>query len=108
MLTLRPGPIVSAAFVSNPSLGWRWTEYFTGIIQGAIVIVDLIFVDETYPPKLLVYKARRLRHETGNWALHAKFEEWDVSFSQLCRKFLVRPVQLLMTPICFLVALYAR
>ncbi|KAF2996010.1 hypothetical protein E8E13_001625 [Curvularia kusanoi] len=102
-----PWPIVSAAFVSNPSLGWRWTEYFTGIIQGAIVVIDLIFVDETYPPKLLVYKARRLRHETGNWALHAKFEEWDVSFSQLCRKFLVRPVQLLMTPICFLVALYA-
>ena len=26
----------------------------------------------------LVAKARRLRHETGNWALHAKFEEWDV------------------------------
>lgn len=101
------GPIVSAAFVSDPSLGWRWTEYFTGIIQGAILVIDVIFIDETYPPKLLVYKARRLRHETGNWALHAKFEEWDVSFSQLCRKFLVRPVQLLMTPICFLVALYA-
>ncbi|KAL1603260.1 hypothetical protein SLS59_004356 [Nothophoma quercina] len=101
------GPIVSAAFVSNPSLGWRWTEYFTGIIQGAMLLIDIIFIDECYPPKLLVYKARRLRHETGNWALHAKFEEWDVSFSQLCRKFLVRPVQLLMTPICFLVALYA-
>lgn len=98
---------MSAAFVSNPSLGWRWTEYFTGIIQGAILVVDVIFIDESYPPKLLVYKARRLRHETGNWALHAKFEEWDVSFDQLCRKFLVRPVQLLMTPICFLVALYA-
>jgi MFS family permease len=101
------GPIVSAAFVADPSLGWRWTEYFTGIIQGAILVVDIIFIDETYPPKLLVYKARRLRHETGNWALHAKFEEWDVSFVQLCRKFLVRPVQLLMTPICFLVALHA-
>ncbi|KAF1357654.1 MSF membrane transporter [Lizonia empirigonia] len=91
------GPIVSAAFVSNPSLGWRWTEYFTGIIQAAILVVDVIFIDECYPPKLL----------TGNWAFHAKFEEWDVSFVQLCRKFLVRPVQLLMTPICFLVALYA-
>jgi len=54
-----------------------------------------------------VNKARRLRHETGNWALHAKFEEWDVSIKELSRKFLVRPVQLLCTPICFLVALYA-
>ncbi|KAH7063843.1 major facilitator superfamily domain-containing protein [Paraphoma chrysanthemicola] len=101
------GPIVSAAFVANPALGWRWTEYFTGILQAVILMIDIVFVDESYPPKLLVYKARRLRHETGNWALHTKFEEWDVSIAELSRKFLVRPIQLLMTPICFLVALYA-
>jgi DHA1 family multidrug resistance protein-like MFS transporter len=101
------GPIVSAAFVANPSLGWRWTEYFTGILQAAILFIDVIFIDECYPPKLLVYKARRLRHETGNWALHTKFEEWDVSIKELCKKFLIRPIQLLTTPICFLVAVYA-
>lgn len=67
----------------------------------------MIFIDESYPPKLLVLKARRLRHDSGNWALHTKFEEWDVSISELGRKFLIRPVQLLTTPICFLVALYA-
>jgi len=101
------GPIVSAAFVTNPSLGWRWTEYFTGILQASILFIDLLFIDESYPPKLLIYKARRLRHETGNWALHTKFEEWDVSIKELSKKFLIRPIQLLMTPICFLVALYA-
>ncbi|KAI8942043.1 hypothetical protein NX059_000147 [Plenodomus lindquistii] len=101
------GPIVSAAFVANPSLGWRWTQYFTGILQATILLIDLVFVDESYPPKLLVYKARHLRHTTGNWALHTKFEEWNVSIPELARKFLIRPVQLLTTPICFLVALYA-
>ncbi|KAM0350966.1 hypothetical protein ACHAPU_002744 [Fusarium lateritium] len=101
------GPIVSSALVQNPTLGWRWTEYLTGIIQIIFLTLAVIFVDESYPPKLLIYKARRLRHETGNWALHAKFEEWDVSIQELARKFLVRPVQLLFTPICFLVALYA-
>ncbi|CAJ0554994.1 Ff.00g135070.m01.CDS01 [Fusarium sp. VM40] len=101
------GPIASAALVQNPSLGWRWTEYVTGIIQIIFLLLAAIFIDESYPPKLLIYKARRLRHETGNWALHAKFEEWDVSIQELARKFLVRPVQLLLTPICFLVALYA-
>ncbi|KAF2634742.1 MFS general substrate transporter [Massarina eburnea CBS 473.64] len=101
------GPIVSTAFVVQPSLGWRWTEYFTGILQATVLISAVIFIDESYPPKLLVYKARRLRHETGNWALHTKFEEWDVSIVELCHKFLFRPVQLLCTPICFLVALYA-
>jgi MFS transporter, DHA1 family, multidrug resistance protein len=79
-------PIVGAAFVVQPNLRWRWSEYFTGILQLAILVLDVIFLDESYPPKLLVYKARRLRHETGNWALHAKFEEWDVSISELAHK----------------------
>lgn len=72
-----------------------------------ILLLDVIFLDESYPNKLLVYKARRLRHETGNWALHAKHEEWDVSIIELCKKYLVRPFQLLFTPICFLIAIYA-
>ncbi|KAH8176748.1 major facilitator superfamily protein [Sarocladium implicatum] len=101
------GPIVSAAVVIQPSLGWRWTEYLTGILQISILSLAVLLIDESYPPKLLVHKARRLRHETGNWSLHAKFEEWDVSVIELGRKFLIRPIQLLCTPICFLVALYA-
>ncbi|KAI1450571.1 polyamine transporter 1 [Annulohypoxylon stygium] len=101
------GPIVSAAVVEQPYLGWRWTEYTTGILQAFILFFAIIFIDETYPPRLLVTKAQRLRFETGNWALHAKFEEWDVSVVELARKFLIRPIQLLCTPICFLVALYA-
>lgn len=98
---------MSAAVVQEPSLGWRWTEYLTGILQAVILVIAIIFIDESYPPKLLVYKARRLRHETGNWALHARFEEWDVSVKELAQKFLLRPIQLICTPICFLVALYA-
>lgn len=101
------GPIVSAAVVQVSYLGWRWTEYLTGILQAVVLVNAIIFIDESYPQTLLVRKARRLRHETGNWALHAKFEEWDVSVAELTRKFLVRPIQLLCTPICFLMALYA-
>ncbi|KAF5126224.1 Efflux pump bik6 [Metarhizium anisopliae] len=101
------GPIVSAAVVEQPSLGWRWTEYLTGILQVVVLGAALVFIDESYPPKLLVYKARRLRHDTGNWALHAQFEEWDVGVGELAHKFLLRPLQLLCTPICFLMALYA-
>lgn len=100
-------PIVSAAFVANPSLDWRWAEYFSGILQSFILVLAVLFIDESYPPRLLVVKARRLRHDTGNWALHAKFEEWDVSLAELAHKFLLRPLQLLSTPICLLIALYA-
>lgn len=101
------GPIVSAAVVQVPSLGWRWTEYLTGILQALVLLPAVTFIDETYPPILLVAKARRLRHDSGNWALHAKFEEWDWGIVEMGRKFLIRPIQLLCTPICFLMALYA-
>ncbi|KAI1776660.1 polyamine transporter 1 [Hypoxylon cercidicola] len=101
------GPIASAAVVVQPYLGWRWTEYLTGILQSVVLVFAVVFIDESYAPRLLVTKARRLRFETGNWALHAKFEEWDVSIVELARKFLIRPIQLLCTPICALVALYA-
>ena len=69
--------------------------------------MDVIFLDESYPPVLLVYKAQRLRFESGNWALHARHEEWDVTLKELGNKYLIRPFALLATPICFLVALYA-
>jgi Arabinose efflux permease len=119
------GPIVGGA-ISQSYLGWRWTEYvsllhhpfynlestltgeqLTGIMMMFFLALDLVFIDESYPPVLLVYKARRLRFTTGNWALHARHEEWDVTFKELGNKYLIRPFQLLVTPICFLVALYA-
>ncbi|KAL2888137.1 Efflux pump bik6 [Ceratocystis lukuohia] len=101
------GPIVSAAFVQNPSLGWRWTEYFAGILQCIMLALAFVLVDESYPPQLLVHKARSLRLATGNWALHAEFEEWDPEIAHMAKKFLLRPVQLLCSPICLMMSLYA-
>ena len=65
------GPIVGGVFaVSNA--GWRWTEYLTGIVMMVQLAVDIYFLDESYAPALLVRKAKKLRHQGGNWALHAK------------------------------------
>ncbi|PLB43885.1 putative MSF drug transporter [Aspergillus steynii IBT 23096] len=100
------GPIAGGA-ICQSYLGWRWTEYLTGIMMMFFLAMDVLFLDESYPPVLLVYKAQRLRFDTGNYALHARHEEWDVTFKELGNKYLIRPFALLTTPICFLVALYA-
>lgn len=100
------GPIVGGALIVS-GMGWRWTQYITGILIMLMVTLDVLILDESYPPVLLVRKASRLRHESGNWALHARHEEWDVSLVELGHKYLVRPFQLLGTPICLLMALYA-
>lgn len=100
------GPLVGGV-ICQSHLGWRWTQYITGILMMFILCLDILLLDESFEPVLLTYKAQRLRHETGNWALHAEHEEWDVSIRELTRKYLVRPFKLLATPICFLIALYA-
>jgi hypothetical protein len=73
----------------------------------AVLVVDSLVLDESYGPTLLIYKARRLRLESGNWALHAKHEEWNISISEMAHKYLVGPFQLFFTPILFFMAFYA-
>jgi hypothetical protein len=72
-----------------------------------MLALDVIFLDETYPPALLVHKARRLRITTGNRALHAHHKETDYRFKDMTDKYLFRLFRLLVTPICFFVTLYA-
>ena len=100
------GPVVGGAVVQS-YFKWRWTEYLTGIIMMSILLIDVLVLDESYPPVLLVYNGRRLRITTASWALHTELEESAVSFKEMVIKFGVRPLQMLVTPICFYVALYA-
>lgn len=74
-VTLVGGPMLAPTIgsaLTQSYLGWRWTEYLTGIVMMAQVVLDVILLDESYPPVLLSYKARRLRFEGKNWALHAR------------------------------------
>lgn len=73
----------------------------------SIFILDLLIIDESYPPTLLVGKARRLRFESGNWALHARHEEWNVTVKEMVDKYLTRAFRILFTPICLLMSVYA-
>ncbi|KAE9962919.1 hypothetical protein BLS_009881 [Venturia inaequalis] len=102
------GPIIGGALVETQGAsGWRWTQYITGIFMLLVLTLDLLFIDETYAPKILFTKAVRLRHQSGNYALHASHEEWEPSLQELGNKYLIRPWQILFTPICSLVCTYA-
>lgn len=71
-----------------------------------ILVLDLILIDESYPPVLLARKAQALRRATGNWALHAAWEEQEVVLSDLAVKYGLRPLQMLATPICLCITIY--
>ncbi|KAL2811998.1 bicyclomycin resistance protein [Aspergillus granulosus] len=109
-LTVFVGPFSApfiGGFITTSDLGWRWTLYIPALIGFASGTILLLSLKETYAPVLLVSKAAALRKQTGNWAIHAKYEELDVDFQELVTKYFTRPLRMLATePILLLITMY--
>jgi len=100
------GPIVGS-FVVQSYLGWRWTEYITAIMAFSFGIIGFFVVDESFAPVLLQRKAKKLRYETRNWAIHAKADETEVNIKRILDTYLLRPFKMLvMEPILVFITLY--
>jgi MFS transporter, DHA1 family, multidrug resistance protein len=109
-MTVFTGPLLApfiGGFIVESYLGWRWTEWLTAIMGFAAFFLNLFFLEETYPPVILVSKAAELRRRTRNWGIHAKQEEIEIDFRELIAKNFSRPMRLLVTePIVLLLSLY--
>jgi MFS transporter, DHA1 family, multidrug resistance protein len=100
------GPIVGG-FVTQSHLGWRWTAWLTLIMAATSGGIGMLVVPETYAGTILQRRAARLRHETKNWALHAKLDEQRVTTSDLFTRYFYRPFQMLIQePILLLITIY--
>ncbi|KAK2039999.1 major facilitator superfamily transporter [Colletotrichum somersetense] len=92
------GPLLApfiGGFIVESHLGWRWTEYVPSFMGFLAFFLDLFFLEETYPPVILVSKASELRRRTRNWGIHAKQEEIEVDLKELVNKNFSRPMRLL-------------
>ncbi|MCJ1390433.1 hypothetical protein MMC18_003292 [Xylographa bjoerkii] len=109
-MTVFAGPLMApfiGGFIVDSYLGWRWTEYLVAIMGFFAFGLDLIFLEETYPPVVLVDKAAELRRRTKNWGIHAKQEEIEVDLRELVSKNFSRPLRILVTePIVLLLSIY--
>ncbi|OAQ65329.2 MFS multidrug transporter [Pochonia chlamydosporia 170] len=105
------GPMVApfiGGFILSSHLGWRWTQYLSGILASAAAVLNFLFVRESYPPIILSQKAAELRRRTKNWAIHAKQEEVEVDFKELLERNFTRPLHMLaVEPIVLLISLYS-
>jgi DHA1 family multidrug resistance protein-like MFS transporter len=84
------GPIMGG-FVTQSHLGWRWTAWLTLILAALFGIIGLIVIPETSAARILQIRAKRLRYETRNWALHAKADENQLSAKTIVNVYLMRP-----------------
>lgn len=103
------GPLLApfiGGFIDMSYLGWRWTEYITAIMGFFGLGLLLLFLEETYPPIVLVNKAAELRRRTKNWGIHAKQDEIEIDLRELLEKNLSRPMRMLVSePIVLLLSI---
>lgn len=80
--------------------------WIVSIINAGIQLSGLFLLQETWAPKLLELKTRKLRKETGNENLYAEFSDQQSMVKKLEHS-LARPMRLLTTqPIIIALALY--
>ncbi|CAA9957018.1 Multidrug resistant protein [Pyrenophora teres f. maculata] len=99
------GPLVGG-YLSQAG-GWRWL-YWIQLILSAVVWVLITFtVPETYAPKILAKRAKKMRKETGDERFVTEQDLDMRPFSQRLQLFLLRPFQLLFRElIVFLISVY--
>ena len=86
---------------------WRWVFWVSTILAGFICVLGIFFVRETYAPRLLYLKARKLRRESGEKRYHTSFEMRSETIWQKVKRILLRPLIFLITePLVTLPALY--
>lgn len=104
------GPFISpivGGFITQSYLGWRWTEYITGIMGALALCLEAIFLEETYMKTILRKRASHIRAETRNYAIHHISEEEVLDIGSLVHKQLLLPLKLLfLEPIVFLITVY--
>lgn len=94
-------------FTVKSYLGWRFNGYWSVIMGFLTFIAMAFFMKETYPPTILVSKAKLLRRSTKNWAIHAKHEEVEINIQELLSKNLSRPMRMFLTePIVAAITIY--
>ncbi|OBZ84984.1 hypothetical protein A0J61_06962 [Choanephora cucurbitarum] len=99
------GPIVGG-WINVGTGNWRWIYWVNMIFAGVIWII-ICFLPETYHPKLLAERAKKLRKETGDPSYVTVEEEIPISFSEIVQTNLIRPFLMLATePILLLMSLY--
>ncbi|KAF8851606.1 MFS general substrate transporter [Acephala macrosclerotiorum] len=101
------GPVVGGFVGQSGLVSWRWCEWITLIISGAILVLVVLFQPETFAPILLKWKASHLRKITGDERYVAEVEIRADSFWKRLLHVLYRPFLLTVRePIVILFALY--
>jgi hypothetical protein len=103
---LHAGPVIGAYIGYADSVSWRWAEWVVLILDGAVILMLLLFKAESFAPRILYYKARQLRKLTGNPKFMTTHEAEHTTLGALLSKCFFRPFVLCLEPIVLVFTLY--
>lgn len=87
--------------------GWRWIEWVQLIVNGAVFIIELIFLRETRGSVILTRRAKKLRKQTGDQRYRAPTELEAPSLKALLHASTTRAALLLVRePVVFTFSLW--
>ncbi|KAN0112715.1 MFS general substrate transporter [Hyaloscypha variabilis] len=100
------GPIMGG-FITQSHLGWRWTAWITLIMAALFGTIGFLIVPETSHSKILQSRAKKIRFETKNWAIHSQRDTINIDLKSLVNTYFLRPfVMLFREPILLLITIY--
>ncbi|KAE9363892.1 MFS multidrug transporter-like protein [Stipitochalara longipes BDJ] len=98
------GPIIGGYL--SAAKGWRWIFWLQAIISGALTLLGLVFLKETYAVVILEKRVALLRKEIGNQELRSALHD-GLSPKQRISQAITRPLKMLfLSPIVLLLSIY--
>ncbi|KAK4503877.1 hypothetical protein PRZ48_004792 [Zasmidium cellare] len=99
------GPLMGAWIAERTT--WRWCFWAVTIFGVCVQVLIYFTLSETYGPRLLYWKAKKLRKETGNQNLRTEYELAERTRLRIFQHAFYRPLRLITTqPIIQFLAIY--
>ncbi|CAK7237298.1 hypothetical protein SEUCBS140593_009912 [Sporothrix eucalyptigena] len=99
------GPVIGGYL--TPAAGWRWDFWFMAIASGAVALLVIPTMPETYAYVLLERKTKRLNKAAANGQKYRSKLDTGRTPAQHFAFTIGRPLKMLAVPVVFLQSLYA-
>lgn len=100
------GAVMGAYIGPSTVVNWRFAEWTTLMASGLVILIIFFSMPETYSPLLLKWKAKHLRHITGDDRYWSEHEIVKATLFDRLKVSMMRPVLFATEPIVFVIALY--